>query len=60
METRKKMNVKFIEIFNIKLMEFFEKIITMYPNNKDFKSMRSQLRFLISINKKNPSNYFNE
>ena len=40
-------------------MEFFKKIITMYPNNKDFKSMRSQLRLLVTNSPKSPSEYFN-
>ena len=54
------MKGKFIDVFNIKLMEFFKKIITMYPNNKDFKSMRSQLRLLVTNSPKSPSGYFNK
>ena len=54
------MKEKFINVFNIKLMEFFKKIITMYPNNKDFKSMRSQLRLLVTNSPKSPSEYFNK
>jgi len=50
---------KITEVFNLKLMEFFKKIITMYPNNKDFKSMRSQLRLLVTNSPKSPSEYFN-
>ena len=49
---------KFINIFNLKLMEFFKKIITMYPNNKDFKSMRAQLRLLVTNSPNSPSEYF--
>jgi len=52
------MNKKFIEVFNIKLMEFFKKIITLYPNNKDFQSMRSQLRMLVTNSPKSPSEYY--
>ena len=54
------MKEKFLNVFNIKLMEFFKKIITMYPNNKDFKSMRSQLRLLVTNSPKSPSEYFNK
>ena len=54
------MKDRFIEVFNIKLMEFFKKIITMYPNNKDFKSMRAQLRLLVTNSPKSPSEYFNK
>jgi hypothetical protein len=66
MESRNKsknmkiMKDRFIEVFNIKLMEFFKKIITMYPNNKDFKSMRAQLRLLVTNSPKSPSEYFNK
>ena len=54
----KKMKEKFIEVFNLKLMEFFKKIISMFPNNKDFKSMRAQLRLLITNSPNSPSEYF--
>ena len=50
---------KITEVFNLKLMEFFKKIIAIYPNNKDFKSMRSQLRLLVTNSPKSPSEYFN-
>jgi hypothetical protein len=66
MESRNKMKNtkiikdKFTEVFNLKLMEFFKKIITMYPNNKDFKSMRAQLRLLVTNSPKSPSEYFNK
>jgi hypothetical protein len=51
-------NKKFIEVFNIKLMEFFKKIINIYPNNKDFKTMRAQLRMLVTNSPKSPSEYY--
>lgn len=50
---------KITEVFNLKLIEFFKKIIAIYPNNKDFKSMRSQLRLLVTNSPKSPSEYFN-
>lgn len=37
-----------ITIFNKKLMDFVKEIIEIYPDNRDFKSMRSQLRLVIS------------
>ena len=52
------MKEKFINVFNLKLMEFFKKIIMMYPNNKDFKSMRAQLRLLVTNSPNSPSEYF--
>ena len=52
------MNKKYMEVFNIKLMEFFKKIITLYPNNKDFKAMRAQLRMLVTNSPKSPSEYY--
>jgi len=60
MQQNKIMKGKFIDVFNIKLMEFFKKIISMYPNNKDFKSMRAQLRLLVTNSPKSPSEYFNK
>ena len=56
--TQKLMKEKFIEVFNLKLMEFFKKIIIMFPNNKDFKSMRAQLRLLITNSPNSPNEYF--
>ena len=56
----KRMKDKFTEVFNIKLMEFFKKIITMFPNNKDFKAMRAQLRLLVTNSPKSPNEYYNK
>lgn len=41
-------NSMIVTVFNKKLMEFVKEIIEMYPENKDFKSMRSQLRMIMS------------
>lgn len=45
MSSKKEM---FVNVFNNKLMEFVKEIIEIHPDNKDFKSMRSQLRMIIS------------
>ena len=37
-----------ITVFNKKLMEFVKEVIDMYPTNKDFKSMRTQLRMIMN------------
>tara|TARA_B110001454_G_C12720344_1_gene434397 strand:- start:2250 stop:2645 length:396 start_codon:yes stop_codon:yes gene_type:complete len=55
---QKIMKEKFINVFNLKLMEFFKKIIIMFPNNKDFKSMRAQSRLLVTNSPNSPSEYF--
>jgi hypothetical protein len=54
------MNKKFIDVFNIKIMEFFKKIIMLYPHNKDFKSMRAQLRMLVTNSPKSPSEFYSK
>lgn len=41
-------NQMIVTVFNKKLMEFVKEIVEMYPENKDFKSMRSQLRMIMS------------
>lgn len=41
-------NQMIVNVFNKKLMEFVKEVVEMYPNNKDFKSMRSQLRMIMS------------
>lgn len=41
-------NQMIVNIFNKKLMEFIKEVIEMYPNNKDFKSMRTQLRMIMN------------
>lgn len=46
--SNKEINKKILIIFNKKLMEFIKEIIEIYPTNKDFKSMRSQLRIVMS------------
>lgn len=47
-----------VNVFNKKLMEFIKEIIEMYPTNKDFKSMRSQLRMIISTSENLPIENF--
>ena len=37
-----------LTVFNKKLMEFVKEVIEMYPENKDFKSMRTQLRMIMN------------
>lgn len=51
-------NLLIVNIFNKKLMEFVKEIIDMYPDNKDFKSMRSQLRMIISTSETLPIEKF--
>lgn len=46
--TNKEINKKILTVFNKKLMDFIKEIIEMYPTNKDFKSMRSQLRMVMT------------
>lgn len=41
-------NQMIVSVFNNKIMEFVKAVIEIYPDNKDFKSMRSQLRIIIS------------
>ena len=41
-------NQMIVIVFNKKLMEFLKEIIEMYPMNKDFKSMRTQLRIIMN------------
>lgn len=47
-------------VFNKKLMEFVKEVIEMYPDNKDFKSMRSQLRMIMSSAENLPIQKFKE
>lgn len=47
-----------ITVFNKKLMEFIKEIIEMYPDNKDFKSMRAQLRMIMSSSETLPIEKF--
>jgi len=37
-----------LTVFNKKLMEFVKEVIDMYPTNKDFKAMRTQLRMVMN------------
>jgi hypothetical protein len=52
------LNEKIVSIFNKKLMDFIKEIIEIYPNNKDFKSMRTQIRMVISSSENLPITNF--
>jgi hypothetical protein len=53
-------NQMIMGVFNKKLMEFVKEVIEMYPDNKDFKSMRSQLRMIMSSAENLPIQKFKE
>ena len=47
-----------VDVFNKKLMEFIKDIIETFPDNNDFRTMRTKLRMIISTTEETPIQNF--